>query len=295
MLVGKIVKGIAGFYYVDVAGSGIYECRARGIFRKDGRKPLVGDLAGIEITHEADREGNLVELLPRKNELFRPAAANVDQALVLFAIHSPDPNLMLLDRFLIAMEQQRVPSAVCFNKTDLSTDAERQMLEVAYEKSGVRLFFTCVETGEGLSEVREYLKGKTTLLAGPSGVGKSSLTNACQDGVRMETGEISRKLLRGKNTTRHAQLIPAGEGTYLMDTPGFTFLETRDLEKERLRFFYPEFGPFEGSCRFDGCTHIHEPDCKVREALSEGKISGIRYENYVRIYDDLAEQERRRY
>ena len=295
MLTGRIIKGIAGFYYVDIENLGVYECRARGIFRKDGKKPLVGDLVGIEITHEGDKEGNLVEIFPRKNELFRPLAANVDQALVVFAMKNPDPNLMLLDRFLIAMEQQNVPAAICFNKTDLADEGQKEVLAKAYEKSGAKLFFACVETGEGLPEILEHLAGKTTLLAGPSGVGKSSLTNACQTGVRMETGEISRKLLRGKNTTRHAQLIPAGSGTYLMDTPGFTFLETRDIPKENLRFFYPEFAPCEGQCRFDGCTHIHEPDCAVQAALAAGDISRIRHENYTRIFQDLSDQERRRY
>ncbi len=295
MLTGRIVKGIAGFYYVDLPDLGVYECRARGIFRKDGKKPLVGDIVGIEITHEGDKEGNLIEIFPRKNELFRPLAANVDQALVVFAMKSPDPNLMLLDRFLIAMEQQNVPAAICFNKTDLAEDGQKEALAHAYEKSGAKLFFACVETGEGLPAILEHLAGKTTLLAGPSGVGKSSLTNACQSDIRMETGEISRKLLRGKNTTRHAQLIPAGAGTYLMDTPGFTFLETRDLPKENLRFFYPEFAPYEGTCRFDGCTHIHEPGCMVLKALAEGDISSIRHENYTRIFQDLAEQEKHRY
>ncbi len=363
MLIGRIIKGIAGFYYVDIPEIGIYECRARGIFRKDGKKPLVGDLAGIEVTHEGDKEGNLIEIIPRKNELFRPAAANVDQALVLFALRSPDPNLMVLDRFLIAMQQQNVPAAICFNKTDLARDGEVEALARAYEKCGAKLFFislenseelaspdestetkaspkepeagrrpgrtastesdatnaseeetgntcpsrkervqgssedstSCLRAADGLLALRGFLEGKTTLLAGPSGVGKSTLTNACQSGIRMETGEISRKLLRGKNTTRHAQLIPAGGGTYLMDTPGFTFLETRDLPKENLRFFYPEFTPYEGRCRFDGCTHIHEPDCRVREALAAGDISKTRYENYTHIYADLAEQEKHRY
>lgn len=295
MLTGRIVKGIAGFYYVDVVGSGIYECRARGIFRKDGKKPLVGDLVGIEVTHEKDQEGNLVEIFPRRNELFRPAAANVDQALVLFAVHSPEPNFMVLDRFLIAMEQEGVKAAILFNKMDLAREGEQGELAAAYLESGARVFFASLEKGEGLSEILSFLDGKTTLLAGPSGVGKSTLTNACQSEVLMETGEISRKLLRGKNTTRHAQLVPAGGDTYLMDTPGFTFLETRGLSKENLRFFYPEFAPFEGKCRFDGCTHIHEPDCPVREAVAEGRISPVRYGNYTRIFEDLAEQERRRY
>ena len=292
---GKIIRGVGGFYYVDAGEQGVYECRAKGIFRKLGKKPLVGDDVLFEITCLPDMEGNVTSLLPRKNELFRPAAANVDQALVLFALHSPDPNLMLFDRFLIAMDQQGVPSAVLFNKEDLGTVGEKEMLRAVYKGSGHEIFFSCLEEGIGLSEVRTFLEGKTTLLAGPSGVGKSTLTNACQTSVHMETGEVSRKLMRGKNTTRHAELIACGGGTYLCDTPGFTFLETRGIEKEDLRHYYAEFAPYEGKCRFDGCVHVDEPDCRVKEAVESGLINAVRYKNYAGIFRDLKEQEKRRY
>ncbi|MDO4803468.1 MAG: ribosome small subunit-dependent GTPase A [Lachnospiraceae bacterium] len=289
---GKIMKGIAGFYYVDTVESGIYECKAKGIFRKEKKKPLVGDNVEIVVTHEGDREGNIISILPRENEMVRPAAANVDQALVLFALKSPDPNLLLLDRFLLSMEKRGISAAILFNKADLVDGPEREKHRKIYSGSGYKVFFSSLKAGVGLAEIREYLEGKTTLLAGPSGAGKSTLTNACQDNVRMEVGEISAKLMRGKNTTRHTQLIPCGGRTYLMDTPGFTSFDIEDIEKEELRFYYNEFAPFEGKCRFDGCVHVHEPDCAVKAALDEGRINSDRYKNYCEIYEALKGKQR---
>ena len=295
MLTGKIIKGIAGFYYVDTVESGIYACKAKGIFRKLGKKPLVGDDVEIEITHEKDREGSLVSIAPRVNELIRPAAANVEQALILFALKSPDPNLVLLDRFLISMDMKGIHSAICFNKQDLASCKDKEELRETYSACGYRVFFASFAEGDGIEEIKEFMAGKTTLLAGPSGVGKSTLTNACQSNVHMETGEISKKLARGKNTTRHAELIPCGNSTYIMDTPGFTSLLLEGIEKEELRHYYAEFAPYEGKCRFDGCVHIHEPDCRVKEALEAGLINRKRYENYCLIYEDLYRQEKNRY
>lgn len=292
---GKIVKGIAGFYYVSVAGSGIYACKAKGIFRKLKMKPLVGDNVLFEITHEKDHEGNITAILPRENELVRPAAANVGQALICFALRDPDPNFMLLDRFLISMDRKGIPAHIVFNKIDGASRKEIDTIREIYAGCGSPLSFVSVHTGEGMSEIRAALKGKTTLLAGPSGVGKSSLTNAVQDQIHMEVGEISRKLARGKNTTRHAELIRLDDSSYIFDTPGFSFFSAFELDKEDLRFSYHEFAPYEGSCRFDGCVHISEPDCRVKEALHGGKIHPVRYENYVKIYEELKEEEARRY
>lgn len=292
---GRIMKGIAGFYYVDTGESGVYECKAKGIFRKDKRKPLVGDRVEIEILSEEDKEGNLTQLLERTNELIRPAVSNVDQALVIFALEDPKPNIALLDRFLVMMEQQQVPVAVCFNKGDLVPREEAQELQNIYRDCGYRVFLCSAAHKEGLEELRAYLDGKTTVVAGPSGVGKSSLTNLFQDGVQMETGEISRKLKRGRHTTRHSQLISLGGETWLCDTPGFTSLYTESMEKEELRRYFPEFQPMEGQCRFQGCVHVKEPGCAVKEALEQGRIHRSRYENYVMFYEELKEQEKRRY
>lgn len=292
---GKIIKGIAGFYYVDVAESGIYECKAKGIFRKEKKKPLVGDNVEIEVLDEKEKIGNLIQILPRKNELIRPAAANVDQALVIFAVRQPDPNYQLLDRFLIAMEQQEIPSIICFNKKDLAEQKELDQMYQIYSSCGYQVLLTSAEQEKGISRIRKILEGKTTVVAGPSGVGKSSLTNLLQEEVSMETGEISKKLKRGRHTTRHAQLLTVGEHTYLMDTPGFSSLFVEGMEKEELRFHYPEFTEYEGKCRFQGCVHVHEPECAVKQAVEKGKIHRQRYENYVSFYEELKEQEKRRY
>jgi ribosome biogenesis GTPase len=292
---GKILKGIAGFYYVYVAGSGIYACKAKGIFRQQKIKPLVGDNVLMEVTHEGDREGSLVEILPRENVLIRPAAANVGQALIVFSLHHPEPNLQVLDRFLISMEQTGIPCRIGWNKTDTAELLDTDRLRQIYRGCGHPMTFFSVRTGEGMDEIRNYLKGNTTLLAGPSGVGKSSLTNAVQDRIHMETGEISRKLARGKNTTRHAELIRVDEDTYLFDTPGFTFFTPAELKKENLRFYYPEFEPYEGKCRFQGCVHQHEPDCAVLNAVEKGLISRERYESYLSMFEELKEEELRRW
>lgn len=292
---GKIIKGIAGFYYVDVVESGIYECKAKGIFRKEKRKPLVGDNVEIEILNEEEKTGNLVQIYERKNELIRPAAANVDQALVIFAVRQPDPNYVLLDRFLIAMEQQEIPVIICFNKRDLAKQQELEAMCRIYEGCGYHILTTSASCEEGIETVRELLEGKTTVVAGPSGVGKSSLTNLLQEEISMETGEISKKLKRGKHTTRHSQLLTVGEHTYLMDTPGFSSMFVEGMEKEELRQFFPEFREYEGTCRFQGCVHVHEPGCLVKEAVEEGKLSSQRYENYVSFYEELKEKEKRRY
>lgn len=290
---GKIVKGIAGFYYVHVAGCGKYECKAKGIFRKDNTKPLVGDDVRLEILDEQNRKGNITELLPRKSELIRPAVANVDQALVIFSVTRPAPSLNLLDRFLIMMERQQLPCIICFNKQDIAAEQECKRLGDIYRGCGYQVIFSSALREEGIDAIRQLLAGKTTTVAGPSGVGKSSLVNRLQSGNVMETGEISQKIDRGKHTTRHSQLLAIGEETYIMDTPGFSSLSLFDMEKEELASYYPEFAQFEPMCRFGGCAHIDEPVCGVKEALAEGKISRERYDNYVLLYREL--KERRKY
>lgn len=290
---GKIVKGIAGFYYVHVVESGVYECKAKGIFRKEGIKPLVGDDVEIEITHEKDMEGNIMKILPRKNELIRPAVANIDQALVVFAVTEPDPHFNLLDRFLVMMENSRIPAVVCFNKADIGIGTKTEELEDIYRETGYPLLFTSAKKEENIEELKKLLKGKTTAIAGPSGVGKSSLINLLQSEVKMETGSISRKISRGKHTTRHSELLVLAKGSYIMDTPGFSSLYVSDMDKEDLKYCFPEFESLEGKCRFNGCSHIHEPGCAVREAVEAGKIHRIRYEDYMEMYREL--QERKRY
>lgn len=199
---------------------------------------------------------------------------------------------MLLDRFLIMMEKQDIPAVVCFNKKDLADSSELEFLYETYTGCGYRVILSSTFQGDGLDEIRQVLKGKTTVVAGPSGVGKSSITNALQENVKMETGEISKKLKRGKHTTRHSQVIPVGEDTYLMDTPGFSSLYLTDMEEQELKDYFPEFRKYEGQCRFQGCRHIHEPGCAVKEALENHKISSLRYEDYLGLYEELKEKRR---
>lgn len=289
---GKIIKGIAGFYYVHIEGRGVYECKARGIFRKDHVKPLVGDNVLTDILDEGERLGNIREILPRRSALVRPAVANVDQALILFAIVKPDPNLNLLDRLLIRMEQQHLPVIICFNKQDIASGEEKEALQQAYGTCGCRVLFISVLEEEGLEEVKKLLNGRTTTVTGPSGVGKSSLINKLAPQANMETGDISAKIERGRHTTRHSEIIALGEGTYIVDTPGFTSLDISEITKEELGFYYPEFVQYEPYCKFSGCAHISEPACSVKEAVEEGKISRVRYDNYRILYQELKEIKR---
>lgn len=289
---GKIVKGIAGFYYVHVVESGVYECKAKGIFRKDRRKPLVGDDVEIEILNEQEKEGNITDILPRRNELIRPAAANVDQALVVFAAAKPSPHFNLLDRFLVMMETKDIPVILCFNKEDLASDRQLKELGDIYAGCGCKLVFSSAREEKNIDRLKELLKGKTTVIAGPSGVGKSSIINILQPEAKMETGNISRKIERGKHTTRHSELFPIDDNSYIMDTPGFSSLYVNDFEKEELKYYFPEFLPYEGTCRFAGCDHIHEPGCAVKEAVEEGKIHIVRYEDYRDLYEELKNKRR---
>ena len=289
---GKIIKGIAGFYYVNVVESGVYECKAKGGFRKEKIKPLVGDNVRIEILDEENKTGNIVEIFPRKNELIRPAVANIDQALVVFAVTKPTPHFNLLDRFLVMMERKEIPVVLCFNKKDIATSPEIAELEAIYEKCGYPIVFTSALEQENIEEIRRLLLKKTTAIAGPSGVGKSSLINLLQNQVQMETGTISRKIERGKHTTRHSELIAVDADSYIMDTPGFSSLYVNDFEKEELKYYFREFASYEGQCRFQGCDHVHEPGCAVKEALEEGKIHPIRYKNYLEMYTELKEKKR---
>ena len=277
---GKIIKGIAGFYYVH-NGEHIYECKAKGVFRKDNMKPLVGDDCIIEVIDEEKKLGNISEILDRKNSLIRPNVANVDQALVIFALVKPEPNFNLLDRFLILMKQNDVPCIIVFNKTDLADDETLERTRQIYKDSSHQLIFTCAKKNEGIEDIRRALKGKTTTVAGPSGVGKSTLINLIQDNKKMETGAISEKIDRGKHTTRHSELIALDDDSYIFDTPGFSSLSLFDINKEELAGFYPEFALYEKDCRFDNCVHKNEPVCGVKQAVDSGLISRVRYENYL--------------
>lgn len=289
---GKIVKGIAGFYYVHGEDGIIYECKAKGIFRNKKIKPLVGDDVEISVLSREPPEGSIDLIRPRSSALIRPAAANVHQAMVIFAMADPAPNLNLLDRFLVLMERNHVPVTVVFNKTDLAGEEERRRYRDIYEPAGYQVMFFSALEGAGLDQIKSCLAQKTTVLAGPSGVGKSSLTNLLMPEANMETGAVSEKIRRGRHTTRHSELFCLGRDTYLMDTPGFSSLLVDDMEPEELKAYFPEFRPFEEECRFLGCVHMGERVCGVKEAARGGRISRSRYENYRLFYRELKEKRR---
>lgn len=291
-MTGKIIKGIAGFYYVHDGLSRVYECKAKGIFRNRKLKPLVGDNVEFEVLDERDQTGNIVDILKRRNELIRPAVANIDQAMIVFAVTEPKPNLNLLDRFLVTMELQDVPVIICFNKRDLGTKEEEEGLRAVYEAAGYQVLFTDARDAECIQGLRRLLCGRTTALAGPSGVGKSSLTNKLQPEAGMETGTVSEKIKRGRHTTRHSELIFVEPGTFVMDTPGFSSMYVEDLKPEELAACFHEFDPFVPECRFLGCVHVGERECGVKTAVREKKLAESRYENYRLIYEELKNKRR---
>lgn len=284
---GKIIKGIAGFYYVHVVHSGIYECKAKGVFRNKKIKPLVGDNVEFEILDEENRIGNIINIYDRENELIRPAVSNISQALVVFAIANPMPNLNLLDRFLVMMERNGIDTIICFNKIDLVEEEEILKLRDIYVKAGYHVMFTSTKESMGIEEVLRVIDGKTTAFAGPSGVGKSSLLNALIPEANSQTGEISEKIKRGKHTTRHTEIFNVSDDTYLMDTPGFSSLYVNDFEKEELKDYFREFIEYNDGCRFTGCVHVNEPDCLVKEAVENGGINRSRYDNYILMYEEI--------
>lgn len=290
---GKIVKGIAGFYYVHVENEGIFECHAKGIFRNDCVTPLVGDDCIIRPLENEDGIASIEKILPRKNALIRPAVANVDGAMIIFAVKDPNPNLNLLDRFLILMKRQNVETTICFNKTDKASEKLTDELMEIYRNSGNRVLFSSVYEESGIEEIRSVLRGKTTALAGPSGVGKSSIMNLLHPDADAKTGSISEKIRRGRHTTRHSELFHIEKDTYCLDTPGFSSLYLEGLEPLELKDYYDEFAAESEKCRFAGCLHINEPDCAVKEALQNGKISQRRYDNYLLLYNELYERKKR--
>lgn len=294
-LSGKIIKGIGGFYYISAADGALYECKAKGVFRNKGIKPLVGDNVIIEILDRENNLGNITEILPRFNSLIRPAVANVDQTVIIFAVSEPEPNFNLLDRFLVSMEKSGVSTVICFNKADLEEQGENSVTDTmdacrSYELSGYRTLFISARKGEGMDDLKALIKGRTTVFAGPSGVGKSSTLNAIKPSAEAATGEISEKIKRGRHTTRHSELMYIEDGTYIMDTPGFSSLYVDSIEPDNLKEYFPDIAAYIGSCRFNMCNHVSEPDCLVKQAVDEGRISRIRYENYVMIYKDLKEK-----
>lgn len=286
---GTIVKGIGGFYDVKTAEK-TYQCKARGIFRKDGMTPCVGDQ--VEIEPLDDEEAVITRILPRRNQFIRPPVANVDCLIITAALRRPELNLYIIDKFLIMAEYQHTDIGICLNKVDLAEPGEIDAFREIYE--GVYPVL-CVsgKTGEGISELREFLNGRKCAFAGPSGVGKSTLLNLLEETIMAETGEISEKSQRGKHTTRHVELFQLDDGSMIFDTPGFTSFEVLEAEEQELAFLYPEMAPYIGQCKYHNCRHILEPGCQVRQAVDEGAIHGSRYDSYCRQMKEI--QEMRKY
>lgn len=286
---GVIVKAVGGFYFVRI-GDRVYKCAIRGKIRRRLGQAMVGDM--VRVRAMGDDEGVVEEILPRRTQLLRPPVVNVDQAIIVFSTVQPDPSAALLDRFLVQVRAAGVAPAICFNKFDLLESGDLEMA-AHYEGTGFPVLKVSAKTGQGLAALRELMKDNINVLAGPSGVGKSSLLNALQPGLNLKTGDISRKLKRGKHTTRHVELISLIQGGLIVDTPGFSIVNLPPMRREELAACYPEFDNYAGGCRFNGCLHWREPGCAVKDAVRKGCLSMIRYQNYLNLLEEVADSERR--
>ena len=293
MINGKIIKGIGGFYYVDTE-NGLYECRARGIFRKNKITPLVGDRVSISVVDEENKKGVVEEIEERDTELVRPPIANVDKALIVFAIKNPSPNLSLLDRFIVLAEKENLEIVIVFTKVDLDADGELlEELKSIYEVSGYKVIPVSNKLKLNIDKIKEELKENTVVFAGPSGVGKSSLLNEVDKNFELKTGEVSDKIKRGKHTTRHAELLKLECGGMVADTPGFSSLTLDDIDESELKEYFIEFDKYD-DCRFGSrCIHENEPSCAVKEAVENGEISKKRYESYIQLLNEIRSEKRR--
>lgn len=277
---GKIIKGIGGFYYVKTADDTIYECKARGVFRKENIKPCIGD--DVEISVE-NGKGSIDVILPRKTQLIRPPVANIDILVIVVASKDPEPNIFLIDKLLVNSEQSGIKPIICINKTDVKSGNE---IKEIYEKAGYSVLLVSAAKGDGFENLIPYLKGKTSAFAGLSGVGKSTILNLITD-TTQETGAVSAKIKRGKHTTRHVELLELKDGGYVLDTPGFSSFEVNDIKAPELQNYFPEMRSYEDMCRFKGCSHINEPDCAIKERVDNGEIPKSRYESYTELYNQL--------
>lgn len=286
---GVVVKVYGGFYYIRT-GNAVWECVLRGRFRIGRQRVLVGDY--VEFIIQNERSGIIETVLPRRTTLLRPRVVNVEQAVIVLATRDPYPNPLLLDRFLIQAKDAGIRAYINFNKIDLGTE-EIQKLTATYLKIGYSVLLTSAKEKKGIDELRKILANGITVLAGPSGVGKSSLLNAISPDLMLKTGAISGKAGTGKHTTRHVELLPLSEGGFVVDTPGFSKLGLPEVDRVELAGLFPEFEPYIYTCHFTGCLHMQEPGCAVKKALQAGEISSLRYNNYLRLLNEVVERERR--
>ncbi|MCG9968462.1 ribosome small subunit-dependent GTPase A [Pelotomaculum terephthalicicum JT] len=285
---GIVLKAYSGHYFVHDGGCA-WECSLRGRFRYEKQQVLVGDR--VELAPKADRAGVIVKVLSRRSALLRPPVANVDQAIIIFSVREPEPNPGLLDRFLITAVMNQIEPVICFNKIDLIENGEVAL--VSRYQGVYTVALTSAVTGTGLDSLREKLRGKISVFAGPSGVGKSTILNAIVPELKLKTGRVSEKLKRGKHTTRHVELISLPEGGLVADTPGFSSLDLPDIKLEELAGYFPEMEEYSGDCYFSGCLHDREPGCAVKKAVEQGGIEESRYRQYVEFLQEL--RGRRRY
>lgn len=286
MIEGIIIRGVGGNYYVDT-GTEIIECRARGLFRLKNIKPLVGDKVLIRLTEEDEKQGYIEEINERTNEMVRPPVANAEQLLIFLAVTNPEPSFLLLDKLIIAAETNNLKPVICFNKSDLVDEDLMEEYENIFVNTDYRVVFTSIKNENSILELKNILKDKLSVFSGPSGVGKSSIMNAVQPDFQLKTGEISDKLKRGKHTTRHAEIYKLDFGGYVVDTPGFSSFELEGIGEYDLKEYYPEIKKFDSGCRFDDCLHYKEPNCVIKESVNEGLISNTRYNNYVRLLEEI--------
>lgn len=280
MINGRIVKGIGGFYYVKATDNTVYECKARGIFRKESIKPAIGDFVDILVENG---KGSIEKIYPRTSYLIRPTVANIDVLVIVVAAAEPEPNILLIDKLLVNAENVGIKPVILINKTDVKSGEE---LKEIYEKAGYPVVLTCAKEKDVKEEILPYIKDKTSAFAGLSGVGKSTILNLITD-TYQETGEISDKIKRGKHTTRHVELLELSEGGFVLDTPGFSSFELNTIKADELYKCFPEMRDIEDMCRFKGCVHINEPDCIVKEKVESGEIAKSRYESYVELFGEL--------
>jgi ribosome biogenesis GTPase / thiamine phosphate phosphatase len=283
---GVVVKGVGGFYYI-MSGDNIYECRARGIFRKNGISPLPGDRVVFEIIDSYKKTGILNEIMERKTVLERPVVANANQLIIVISVHLPEPDFLLVDKLLIEAQRQKMNACICINKIDLDSENLHEEIKKIYANTGFKIINTSFKTNIGFENLKKILEGRISVFAGQSGVGKSTILNTIMNSWIMETGEISKKVKRGKHTTKHAELLIFGREGFVVDTPGFSSYSLKGLSCNELQFYYPEFEEYIKKCRFTGCSHINEPGCGVKGALENFKIDMKRYDRYVRLFNEM--------
>ncbi|EDT73320.1 ribosome small subunit-dependent GTPase A [Clostridium butyricum] len=288
---GKIIKGIGGFYYIKTE-EGLIECKARGKFRHKDIKPMVGDNVTIQIENG---KGVIEEIHKRTSELVRPTVANVSLAFIVFAVKNPDINFDLLNKFLVLCEYNNIEVIVCLNKIDLVSEEEREEIKKRINDIGYEVLFINAKQGIGIERLKEKMNGNVTVFCGPSGAGKSTLINQLADKEHMQTGNVSEKLGRGKHTTRHSELIEVAQG-YIVDTPGFSTLEIKDLmDKNSLKYCFPEFSEYNDNCKYRGCLHYKEPKCALKDAVEDGKVNKYRYDFYVKSLEEIMEEEKNKW